>query len=90
MGRPDYGGNSSIDDLMPIIFGEKFPNLKYLGLKNCEYTDDIAFELAKSPLLESLIELDLSMVTLQTEGFQTLLDCPKINELVLKISSLVL
>ncbi len=81
MGRPEYGGNSSIDDLMPILSGEKFPKLKYLGLKNCEYANDIAFELVRSPILESLIELDLSMGTLQLEGFQALLNYPKINEL---------
>jgi hypothetical protein len=81
LGRKEYGGNSSIADLMPIFAGDKFPKLKYLGLKNCEYTDDIAFELAKSPVLEGLLELDLSKGTLGDDGLSALLRCPMINEL---------
>lgn len=81
IGTPEYGGNSTIDDLMPIIMGEAFPNLKYLGLRNAEYTDEIVFELVKSPLLEGLIELDLSLGTLGIEGAKALLNCTAINEL---------
>jgi hypothetical protein len=81
LGRKEYGGNSSITDLMPIISGDKSPKLKYLGLKNCEYTDDIAFELAKSPVLEGLLELDLSKGTLGDDGLSVLLSSPMINEL---------
>lgn len=81
MGSPDYGGNSTIDDLMPIIAGEAFPNLKYLGLRDAEYTDEIALELVKSPLLNNLIELDLSLGTLGKEGGEALANCPAVNEL---------
>ena len=81
MGTPEYGGTSTIDDLLPIIEGEAFPNLKYLGLRNAEYTDEIVFELVKSPLLQDLIELDLSLGTLGIEGAEALLNCPAINEL---------
>lgn len=42
LGRDEYGGTSSIDDLIPIISGQQFPKLKYLGLRNSEYSDDIA------------------------------------------------
>ncbi len=80
-GSANYGGNSCWHDLIPIISGEKFPTLKYLGLRNCEYTDDIAFELAQSPFIKKLYDLDLSMGTLGDEGLQALLDCPDINEL---------
>lgn len=81
LGKNEYGGTSTIENLIPIISGSKFPNLKYLGLKNCEYTDDIAFELAKSPLVESLIELDLSMGTLGLDGLIALVNSPAINRL---------
>jgi hypothetical protein len=81
LGSKEYGGNSSISDLIPIFSGDKLPKLKYLGLKNCEYTDDIAFELAKSPILEKLLELDLSMGTLGDDALSVLLSCPMINEL---------
>jgi hypothetical protein len=87
LGRDEYGGDSSIDDLINIISGDKFPKLKYLGLRNCEYTDDIAFELAKSPILEQLIDLDLSMGTLGDDGLTALLNCPGINDLdILNVS----
>jgi hypothetical protein len=81
LGSSEYGGNSCLADLIPIITGEKFPTLKYLGLKNCEYTDDIALELSKSPFLENLLELDLSMGTLGDEALAVLLTSPMINEL---------
>ena len=81
MGTPEYGGNSTIEDLMPIITGEAFPNLKYLGLRNAEYTDEIALEIVKSPLIERLIELDLSLGTLGIEGGEALSNCSAVNEL---------
>jgi len=81
LGRDNYGGTSSIEDLMPIISGELFPNLKYLGLRNSEYTDDIAAAIVKSPIIEQLIELDLSMGNLGDDGAQCLLDCPAVNQL---------
>jgi hypothetical protein len=87
LGNEEYGGTSSIADLIPIISGDKFPRLKYLGLRNCAYTDDIAFELAKSPILDRLIDLDLSMGTLGDDGLTALLNCPSINELdILNVS----
>jgi hypothetical protein len=81
LGSERYGGNSSIENLMLIISENKFPKLKYLGLKNCEYTDDIAFELSRSPIVEQLLELDLSMGSLSDEGLLALLNCPMINDL---------
>jgi hypothetical protein len=80
-GSDEYGSDSTIDDIMPIIAGDVFPHLRYLGIKNCEYADDVAFALAKSPLLEQLIELDLSMGTLTNDGLFGLLQSPAINEL---------
>ncbi len=81
LGTDRYGGTSSIEDLMPIISGELFPNLKYLGLRNSEYTDDIAAAIVKSPIIEQLIELDLSMGNLGDDGAQCLLNCPAVNQL---------
>ena len=80
MGRDEYGGDSSIEDVMPIISG-KFPRLKYLGLRNSEYADEIAFALVDSPITENLIELDLSMGTLIDRGAEALLNCSAIHQL---------
>lgn len=81
LGRDNYGGTSSIDDLMPIISGQQFPKLKYLGLRNSEYSDDIAFAIVQSPLIEQLIELDFSMGTLGDEGAEALLNCLAVHQL---------
>lgn len=83
LGCYDYGGNSFIEDLMPILASEAFPNLTYLGLRNSEYSDAIAQALVNAPVLEEIIVLDLSMGTLTDEGTLALLNCPAINQLEL-------
>lgn len=70
----------SINDLMPIISGV-FPKLKYLGLRKSEYSDDIAFRIVNSPIVENLVELDLSMGNLGDDGAEALLKCPAISQL---------
>ncbi|GET41650.1 STM4015 family protein [Microseira wollei] len=81
LGRDEYGGDSSIEDLMPILSNQSFPNLTYLGLRNSEYADEIAKALVNAPVLEQIIVLDLSMGTLTDEGALALLNCPAINQL---------
>ncbi|MEL7245396.1 MAG: hypothetical protein AAGM40_24125 [Cyanobacteria bacterium J06573_2] len=72
---------SALNNLLPIIRGEAFPNLKYLGLRSCNYTNAIAELIVHSPLLDNLVFLDLSMGNLTDEGADYLLDSPKINQL---------
>ena len=81
LGRDEYGGNSTFEDLMPIISDQQFPRLKYLGLRNSEYSDDIAFAIVQSPLIEQLVELDFSMGTLGDEGAEALLNCSAVHQL---------
>lgn len=81
LGSDGYGGNSSIEDIMPIISGELFPHLTYLGLRNSTYSDEIALWIARSPLMEHLKVLDLSMGTLSDNGALALLNCPAVNRL---------
>lgn len=81
LGCCDYGGDSSIEDLMPILDNQSFPNLTYLGLRNSEYSDEIAKALVNAPVLEQIMVLDLSMGTLTDEGALALLNCPAINQL---------
>lgn len=60
-GSDNYGGNITLKDLAPIFSGVAFPNLKHLGLMNCEFVGDIVKELIKSKILPKLTSLDLSM-----------------------------
>lgn len=73
--------NSALVNLMPIISGKAFPELKYLGLRSSNYSNDIAEAIVRSPLLERLIVLDLSMGTLTNKGAEILLNCPAIERL---------
>ncbi|YAG13422.1 HEAT repeat domain-containing protein [Nostoc sp. DSM 114161] len=73
--------NLGISRLMTLLENQLFPKLKYLGLKSCEYTDELTKYLVKSPLIDTLKILDLSMGTLTDKGAQVLYNCSKINQL---------
>ena len=80
-------GNSSVEDLMPILAGDLFPNLTYLGLRNSQYSDKIAAALVDSPVLQKISVLDLSMGTLGNKVALALLESPAINQLdILNVS----
>lgn len=81
LGTDNYGATSSADDLTPILDGKLFPNLKYLGLKNSDYQDQIAQMIVNAPVLDGLETLDLSMGVLTDEGGQALLGSEKIRKL---------
>jgi len=81
LGDGGYGASFELEDLRPFISGEKFPNLKYLGLRNSEEADAIAKLLAESPVLSRLEVLDLSLGTIGDEGGEALLASPEIKKL---------
>ena len=76
-GSSDYGASGSISDLLPLFKGKGVPKLKHLGLCNAEFQDDIARELARSPLLAQLTHVDLSLGTMTDAGAQRILDAAK-------------
>ena len=77
-----YGSDIGTKLLLPIISGELFPNLKYLGLRSSDYSDNIAMCLTELPtIIDRLAILDLSMGTLTDEGAKALLNFPSINQL---------
>ncbi|ULH16175.1 STM4015 family protein [Deinococcus sp. KNUC1210] len=73
-GSENYGATTTIADLAPLLRGDLFPKLKVLGLKNAEFSDEIAAATAHSPLLSRLDVLDLSLGMLTDEGAQALLE----------------
>jgi hypothetical protein len=73
--------SSTLDSLLPIFSGELFPKLKYLGIKSCEYSDELAKVLVRSPLINRLSILDISMAKLTDEGFDILANSSAVNQL---------
>ncbi|HVH97454.1 MAG TPA: WGR domain-containing protein [Enhygromyxa sp.] len=72
-GRRDYGGTNDITALRPIFTTKTLPKLRHLGLQNAEIQDEIAAELANSPLLAQVESVDLSMGTMREPGARALL-----------------
>ncbi len=76
LGTQQYGGDSTVEDLQPILSGDLFPNLRYLGLRNCEFADDVAAVIVNSPLVQRIETLDLSLGVITDEGGRALLSLP--------------
>lgn len=81
LGSDYYGGDSSVDDLRPLLSGNLFRKLTYLGLCNSKYSDDIAQAIVQAPIIERIQVLDLSLGTLGDEGAEALLNCPAVKQL---------
>ncbi len=81
LGTENYGANTAPDDLAPLLRGELFPKLTYLGLKDSEIADQIAAVAANAPILERLQVLDLSLGTLSDEGARSLMTSDKLQHL---------
>ncbi|MGB3759976.1 MAG: HEAT repeat domain-containing protein [Rivularia sp. (in: cyanobacteria)] len=85
--RFENSSNNMIKYLEPILFGESFPNLNYLGIRSSEYANEIAEAIVESsliteyPILYNLLVLDLSMGNLTDAGLETLLNVPDIHNL---------
>jgi hypothetical protein len=72
LGTPDYGGETTLADLEPLLKGQVHTGLTYLGLRNSEIADEIAFAVSKSPLLATIEELDFSLGTIGDAGYLAL------------------
>ncbi|WP_229401704.1 STM4015 family protein [Micromonospora okii] len=68
LGTPEYGGDTTVDDLTPLLAGDLFPELRRLALRNAEIADDLAEALASAPVVRRLAALDLSLGTLGDRG----------------------
>ncbi len=77
----DHFKNLPLKPVMPIIAGQRFPKLKYLGLRHSNDSVYIALALIESSLIEQLIELDISMGNLEDDGAEFLLNCPAVHQL---------
>ncbi|GGV05971.1 hypothetical protein GCM10010182_25500 [Actinomadura cremea] len=73
LGDSDYGGDASVDDLAPLLAGDRLPSLRHLGLENAERQDEIAEAVADAPVVARLESLSLAMGTLTDRGAEALL-----------------
>ncbi|GIE90591.1 STM4015 family protein [Actinoplanes regularis] len=73
LGTDEYGGDTTVADLRPLLDGKLFPRLRRLGLRNAENADEIAAAVAQAPVVARLESLDLSMGTLGDQGAAALL-----------------
>ncbi|WP_017236646.1 STM4015 family protein [Streptomyces sp. SS] len=74
LGTDEYGGDSTPDDLAPLLDGTAFPALRRLGLRNSVIQDAVAAAVAGAPVVARIERLDLSMGVLTDEGAAALLD----------------
>ena len=73
LGVANYGGDSEITDLEPLLSGARLPRLRHLALRNSEMQDEVAAAVAAAPVVARLEVLDMSMGTLTDEGAAALL-----------------
>jgi uncharacterized protein (TIGR02996 family) len=71
-GSEGYGGDASFFDVAPLLARHDLPLLRHLGLRNCEFTDEICDGIAKSRVLRQLESLDLSMGTMSDTGVEAI------------------
>jgi hypothetical protein len=81
LGDSGYGADATVEDLEPILSGNLFPNLKYLGLRDSEIADEVAKAAAGAPILERIEVLDLSLGTLTDDGARALLESGAVRKL---------
>lgn len=71
-GTEEYGGGCSVDEVSPLLKRTDLPNLTTLGLKNSEFSNDLARALKGAKVLKTLKTLDLSLGTMTDEGAEAL------------------
>ena len=77
IGVGHQGAATDVALVEPLLAGTKLPALTHLGLRNCEFTDELCERLGTAPILPQLRSLDLSMGTMSMDGVQALLRTPK-------------
>lgn len=86
LGDEGYGATTGVSDFDDLFSGKLFADLEYLGLKNCEYTDDLAAALVQSAIIDRIKTLDLSLGTLTDKGAKALVESGKLGNIALDIS----
>jgi uncharacterized protein (TIGR02996 family) len=69
-GSSTYGCGATADHIRTLLARTDLPELRHLGLMNCEFADELVELLVTSPLTRQLRELDLSLGCLTDDGAQ--------------------
>jgi uncharacterized protein (TIGR02996 family) len=67
-GQDNYGGNCTIKEVKPLLDRTDLKHLEYLGLKNSEFSDEIAKAVGSAKIVKQLKTLDLSLGVMTDEG----------------------
>ncbi|MEV7690285.1 STM4015 family protein [Streptomyces bungoensis] len=81
LGTPEYGGDTEVGDLEPILSGTRLPRLRGLALRNSKMQDAVAAVVASAPVVDRLETLDLSLGTLTDVGAAALLSGRRLTHL---------
>jgi len=81
LGLDEYGGDTTVEDLAPILTGQLFPKLNYLGLRDSQIADQIAINIANAPVMQKIKVLNLSLGNLGDIGATALLNSTFISQL---------
>jgi hypothetical protein len=73
LGRSEYGGDATVEDLASVLAGDRLPALRHLAPCNAEIADAVASAVAAAPVVGRLEVLDLSMGVLTDDGATALL-----------------
>jgi hypothetical protein len=73
LGAENYGGDTTVADLAPLLEAGRFPALRHLGLQDSEIQDEIVAAVAAAPVVSTLASLSLSMGVLTDTGAEVLL-----------------
>jgi uncharacterized protein (TIGR02996 family) len=71
-GVDEYGGDSTIKEVKPLLDRTDLKDLRYLGIKNSTFANDIAGALDGAKVLKGIKTLDLSYSTMTDEGANAL------------------
>ena len=71
-GSSSYGADSTVDDVRPVLTGKGWEKVRYLGIRNSEYADEVAGALEGAAICRQLEVLDLSLGTLSDIGGEAL------------------
>lgn len=81
LGTDNYGWDGTVADIQPLLNRDRFPALRWLGLRNSEIQDEVAATVAGAPIVEQLEVLDLSLGNLTDAGAEPLFSNPAFRKL---------